>query len=298
MRCESALIRLDELRTGELDHREVEAVREHLEHCGYCDRIYHRIADIAENARSLRGECPSSCCEALERQLFDRRATVTIAGLELLVAFSEQGLTSVAPAPARSFESFAWAYCKRFGKELRRGELPEHLERQLRDALAGRGAAEPQVDLSALPEFERRVLEALMSIPKGEVRSYAWVAREAGRPKAVRAVGNVCAHNPVPLVVPCHRVVPAAGGLGDYGYGPEMKRRLLEREGVDLERIEAMGRAKAKYVKVGAAEYCFPTCRWVRGIPASELQPVRDEREAAALGLQPCGDCRPLVSAA
>jgi O-6-methylguanine DNA methyltransferase len=154
------------------------------------------------------------------------------------------------------------------------------------------------VDLSALPDFERRVLETLIEIPNGELRSYAWVAREAGRPSAVRAVGNVCAHNPVPLVVPCHRVVPATGGLGGYGYGPEMKRRLLEREGVDLERVEAMGRARAKYVKVGDSEYCFPTCRWARAIPAAELQPVHDEREAAALGLTPCGDCRPLVSAA
>lgn len=297
MRCESALIRLDELRTGELDEREVDAVREHLEHCSYCDRVFHRIADIAENARALRGECPSSCAESLERCLFDRCAAVTVGGVELWVAFSEQGLTSVALAEGRSFESFAWAYCKRFSKELRRGELPEHLERQLRDALAGRGVAEPRVDLTALPEFERKVLETLVSIPSGEVRSYAWVAREAGHPSAVRAVGNVCANNPLPLLVPCHRVVPATGGVGDYGYGSEMKRRLLEREGVDLERVDRLGREKAKYVKV-AEWYCFPTCRHARCIPAGELVPVRDEREAAALGLEPCDDCRPLVSAA
>jgi hypothetical protein len=114
----------------------------------------------------------------------------------------------------------------------------------------------------------------------------------------VRAVGNVCAHNPVPLVVPCHRVVPASGGLGAYGYGPEMKRRLLEREGVDLERIERLEREKAKYVKAGDRWYCFPTCRHVRCVPTGELQPVHDEREAAALGLEPCDTCRPLVSAA
>jgi O-6-methylguanine DNA methyltransferase len=297
MRCESALIRLDELRTGELDEREMEAVREHLEHCGYCDRVFHRIADIAENARSLRGECPASCAESLERRLFDRCAAVTVGGLELFVAFSEQGLTRVAPATGRSFDSFAWSYCKRFGKELRRAELPDALERQLRDALAGRGVAAPLVDLSSLPEFERKVLETLVSIPSGEVRSYAWVAREAGRPGAVRAVGNVCANNPLPLVVPCHRVVPATGGVGDYGYGPEMKRRLLEREGVDVERVERVGRDRAKYVKV-AEWYCFPTCRHARSIPAEELVLVRDEREAAVLGLEPCDDCRPLISAA
>ncbi len=258
MRCESALIRLDEMRTGELDRREVDAVREHLEHCEYCDGVYRRIAGIATSARSLLGECPTSCADSLERKLFDRVAPASVGGLDLWVAFSERGMTDLVLAAGRSFESFVWSHFKRFGKELRRSELPDALEQQVRDALAGRGVEKPQVDLSALPDFERRVLETLISIPNGELRSYGWVAREAGRPEAVRAVGNVCAHNPVPLVVPCHRVVPAAGGLGDYGFGPEMKRRLLEREGVDLERVERMEQAKAKYVKAGDRVVLLP----------------------------------------
>jgi hypothetical protein len=93
-------------------------------------------------------------------------------------------------------------------------------------------------------------------------------------------------------------VVPATGGLGGYGMGPEMKRAMLEREGVDLERMERLGRAGAKYVKAGEKWYCFPTCRHVRSIANDDLEPVRDEREAAALGLIPCSDCRPLVRAA
>jgi O-6-methylguanine DNA methyltransferase len=318
MRCESALIRLDELRTGELDTREVGAVREHLEHCTYCDGVYRRIAGIATSARSLLGECPTSVAESLERKLFDRVAVATIGGVDLWVGFSELGVNDLVlaagsgvraargeradvaavMAAAASFESYVWSHFKRFGKELRRADLPADLERQVRDAWAGRGVEQPRVDLSALPAFERRVLETLLSIPNGELRSYGWVAREAGRPSAIRAVGNVCAHNPVPLVVPCHRVVPAAGGLGGYGYGPELKRELLEREGVDLDRIERLGRVRAKYVRAGEEWYCFPTCRHVRGIANEELEPVRDEREAAALGLIPCDDCRPLVSAA
>jgi O-6-methylguanine DNA methyltransferase len=298
MRCESALIRLDELRTGELDSREVDAVREHLEHCEYCDGVYRRISGIATSARSLLGECPTSCTESLERKLFDRVAPARTGGLDLWVAFSEQGLNEVMLAAGKDFESFVWSHFKRFGKDLRRSALPATLEQQVRDAVAGRGVEKPQVDLSALPDFERRVLETLISIPNGELRSYGWVAREAGRPGAVRAVGNACAHNPVPLVVPCHRVVPASGGLGSYGYGPEMKRELLEREGVDLERVERLEHAKAKYVKAGEQWYCFPTCRHVRRIAWSDVEPVRDEREAAALGLIPCDDCRPLVSAA
>lgn len=93
---------------------------------------------------------------------------------------------------------------------------------------------EPQVelDLSGLTAFQRRVLEEVRRIPRGAVRSYADVARAVGRPGAARAVGQVMASNPVPLFVPCHRVIRSDGRLGEYsGGGPEMKRRLLELEG-------------------------------------------------------------------
>ena len=73
-------------------------------------------------------------------------------------------------------------------------------------ALAGEKVEVP-ADLSGTTPFQRRVLETVKGIPRGEVRPYAWVAREAGSPKASRAVGSVMAKNPVPLVVPCHRVV-------------------------------------------------------------------------------------------
>ena len=65
-------------------------------------------------------------------------------------------------------------------------------------------------------EFERAVLEKALEIPRGEVRPYSWIASEIGRPKAVRAVGSALAHNPVPLVMPCHRVVRADGMIGQY----------------------------------------------------------------------------------
>ena len=140
------------------------------------------------------------------------------------------------------------------------------------------------------------MLETLTSIPNGELRSYGWVAREAGRPGAVRAVGNVCAHNPVPLVVPCHRVVPAAGGLGDYGYGPEMKRRLLEREGVDLERVERLEHAKAKYVKAGDRVVLLPDLPSRASYRRASSSRCATSARPRQLGLIPCGTCRPLVS--
>lgn len=81
-------------------------------------------------------------------------------------------------------------------------------------------------------EFQKMVWMQLLKIPAGSTKSYKQVALDTGRPAAVRAVGTACGANPVPVVVPCHRVV-AVGGIGGYGGGPELKRRLLAAEGVD-----------------------------------------------------------------
>lgn len=81
--------------------------------------------------------------------------------------------------------------------------------------------------------FQQAVWEALRTIPAGETRTYGEVAAAAGSPEAARAAGQAVGANPLPLVVPCHRVVPASGGIGGYGAGtgPPLKRRLLEAEG-------------------------------------------------------------------
>ncbi len=89
------------------------------------------------------------------------------------------------------------------------------------------------LDLDGVTEFRRRVLEACRRIPRGKTASYADLARAAGSPNAVRAAGSTMAHNPLPLIVPCHRVVRSDGSLGKFSspQGPNQKRRLLELEG-------------------------------------------------------------------
>ena len=88
------------------------------------------------------------------------------------------------------------------------------------------------MDLSFVSPFEQAVLAACRAIPRGEVRTYADLAAAVGRPGAARAVGNAMRRNPVPLLVPCHRVVRRDGTIGQYSMGgPEMKRRLLQLEG-------------------------------------------------------------------
>jgi O-6-methylguanine DNA methyltransferase len=99
--------------------------------------------------------------------------------------------------------------------------------------LAGRTPRElPPLDLSAGTDFQRRVWEEMMWTPCGETRSYAEIAQAIGRPKAVRAVGGACGANPIPLLIPCHRVLAAGGKLGGFSGGLEWKRKLLAIEGV------------------------------------------------------------------
>jgi methylated-DNA-[protein]-cysteine S-methyltransferase len=85
-------------------------------------------------------------------------------------------------------------------------------------------------DLEGMTPFQRSVLEAISRIPAGETMTYGEVAAVAGKPGAARAVGNVMAHNPIPLMLPCHRVV-ASNGLGGFTGGLEVKRKLLKLEG-------------------------------------------------------------------
>jgi methylated-DNA-[protein]-cysteine S-methyltransferase len=98
------------------------------------------------------------------------------------------------------------------------------------------GEGDPQalpVDLSLVAApFRHVVLETLHdSVPRGEVVTYGALARRAGNPRAFRAAASACARNPIPILVPCHRVVPGSGGIGNYGGGPARKQALLELEG-------------------------------------------------------------------
>ncbi len=78
--------------------------------------------------------------------------------------------------------------------------------------------------------FAKKVYKAVAKIPLGEVRTYKWVAKKIGHPKAQRAVGAALKNNPCPIIVPCHRVIESSGGLGGYVYGRKIKKRLLNLE--------------------------------------------------------------------
>jgi len=88
-----------------------------------------------------------------------------------------------------------------------------------------------QLDLSGVTTFHRKVWEITRLIPYGETRSYTWVAEQIGQPRAMRAAGQALGKNPLPIIIPCHRVIAGNGELGGFGGGVEMKRHLLSLEG-------------------------------------------------------------------
>jgi O-6-methylguanine DNA methyltransferase len=298
MRCDSALIRLDELRAGELPAGEAKQVREHLATCRECDDDRAAFDTLATKLPALVHACPSSCVETVRDLCAHGYGIVESAARSVRVAFSSRGITRISPVSV-SETKFRAEYRERFGRELEERELPSKLRDEVEAALRGERLSRADVDIDELPEFERKVLRKLLEIPPGEVRSYAWVARETGSPAAVRAVGNACARNPVPFVVPCHRVVPSSGAVGNYGFGEKMKRELLAGEGVDVETMESMARRGFRYVASRTTGiYCFPTCRDAKRIREENRLLVRDERDADSKGLRACKHCRPLARTA
>lgn len=107
------------------------------------------------------------------------------------------------------------------------GSLSRDLGRYFRGEAV---AFDVPLDLRGVGDFDRRVLAVIRTIPRGEARSYGWVARRIGLSGAARAVGGACGRNPCPILIPCHRVVAAGGGLGGFSGGLAWKRYLLQLE--------------------------------------------------------------------
>jgi methylated-DNA-[protein]-cysteine S-methyltransferase len=149
----------------------------------------------------------------------------------LLLAKTERGLCRIEydPEPDRGVERLARTFGRRV---LRTPGALDDARRQLDEYFDGRRRLfELDLDLGlATTPFSRRVLEELARVPYGEVTTYGTLAVQAGKPRAARAVGTVMNRNPIPIVLPCHRVVGASGSLVGYGGGLERKQTLLQLE--------------------------------------------------------------------
>ena len=215
----------------------------------------------------------------------------------LRVAWNARGVSTVEEAPDDG--AFEARFHARTGRVARRRDaLPDGLARKIERRLAGDRHNRIDLDLRGSTEFERAVWMKALEIPRGEVRPYGWIAAEIGRPRAVRAVGTALGHNPVPLIVPCHRVVRSDGMIGRYSLGgPRNKRTILAGEGADPDQLEALARAGIRYFGSDTTRiYCLPTCHDARRVTERHLVHFPSARDAATAGYRPCKHCRPLAA--
>jgi methylated-DNA-[protein]-cysteine S-methyltransferase len=150
----------------------------------------------------------------------------------LLVAVTRRGLARVAFAEEDTPEVLERLARELSPRILESAEATDEIRRELDEYFAGRRTAfDVPVDRRLIHGIARDVLRATGRIPFGRVATYGEVARRIGRPRASRAVGNALGSNPIPIVIPCHRVLRAGGAIGGYGGGPARKETLLRLEG-------------------------------------------------------------------
>ena len=215
----------------------------------------------------------------------------------IYVAYNGLGVSSV--SIERSPGEFEDYFRRRIGRPLRPGRrLPEPVERHLDTAIEQGTPGRLPVDLRSVSDFQRRVLTETATIPRGEVRPYGWIAQRIGTPAAVRAVGTALATNPIPLIIPCHRVVRTDGTFGRYSLGTDdNKPRLLAAEGLDVTEHQRLASRGVRYLGSDSTRiFCHPTCHAARRITAQHRVEFRVERSAADAGYRPCRVCRPKSS--
>jgi len=153
---------------------------------------------------------------------------------DLLVGVTDHGVCRIHfdADPERQLESLA----RQYGPRVLRASKPvDRVRRQLDEYFAGRRRDfEVDWDIRALPAYNRRVLEELARVEYGRTTTYGALAARTGNPRAARAVGTIMNRNPIPIVLPCHRVVGANGRLTGYAGGLDRKERLLRLEGALL----------------------------------------------------------------
>jgi methylated-DNA-[protein]-cysteine S-methyltransferase len=184
--------------------------------------------------RATTAEPPSITAAAAAAHLLDVAYTTTDSPLgTLLLASTDAGLARLAYIDFEPEETVLAEMARRLSPRIL--AAPRRLDgprRELDEYFAGRRRTFAlALDMTLMTDFTRRILTATAAIPYGEVSTYRDVATQAGSPRASRAAGNALGSNPLPIVVPCHRVLHSGGGLGGYTGGLNRKRTLLAIEG-------------------------------------------------------------------
>ena len=246
MRCRDVDALWDDLR-GDCQQSVKDAVESHLRACPPCQELYEEYEGVAYCLSCLPQPEPS--CNLAKRvvehivqtKYKERTTPVALTSVDtpigrLYVGFKENRIAYIGIDTGEPFEEVRVRVEARLRRRVEAGEPPAWLRATLDEFFKTWRVDVATVDISDLTPFEQAALRAAADIPPGQVRSYSWVASQIGRPRAARAVGQVMARNPLPLLFPCHRVVDSSGDLHNYGYGIEMKAKLLRMEGYLPER--------------------------------------------------------------
>jgi len=304
-RCAAIETDLVAAATGEAAPEAARRVREHVEGCGPCREDFGRYRAIEGMVGQMRTTVSDDrqARERLVARLGDLRRRRLAYGVfpsplgPLLIARTEDGVSLVQYLGPEGDVRRSLLGRRPDLDAIEDTLAVEGFYRELLDYLEGRRAQlEWPLDLRlARSDFHRGVLRATAAMPYGAVCSYAGVACEIGKPTASRAVAQALRWNPLPIVVPCHRVVGSSGALVGYaGDKVDLKRRLLTLEGVMRAEGTRIPRETMYRTLPHEQFYCLPTCSW---IPTAD-HPHRflffgSRERAEAAGLAPCEDCRP-----
>jgi methylated-DNA-[protein]-cysteine S-methyltransferase len=292
---------------GEAGPSAARGVERHVGVCRGCRDELERYRVLEGMVADLRrtpvaGADPTLSRAELESRLADIRSRVISYGIfssplgKMLIARSELGVSLVRYIES---EGGARAQLARLagGEAVEDKAAVEGTYRELLDYLQARGTRLSwPLDLRwAGSEFQRRVLAATAQLPYGAVTSYAGIARRIGAPASVRAVAQALRHNPIPIAIPCHRVIGSGGDLTGYaGRRIGLKERLLSLEGVPVgHRAHRIERGHMYVLYEGYTEYCLPTCGSLATEPMAQLTLFGTRRHAESVGLTPCTSCRP-----
>src|ERR1700730_14708809 len=292
---------------GEAGPTAAQGVERHVGICGACRDELGRYRVLEGMVSDLRrapmpGADPTLARAELESRLADIRSRMVTYGIypsplgRILIARSELGVSMVRYID--SDDSARSHLARLAGDEVVEDKAAiEPVYRELLDYLNARETRlNWPLDLRwARSDFQRRVLAATAELPYGAVTSYAGIARRIGTPSAVRAVAQALRRNPVPIVIPCHRVIGNGGDLTGYaGNRISLKRTLLSLEGVPVAARAGKIERDHMYVRAGAdTEYCVPTCGSLSRQSLAGLTLFGSRGHAESVGLTPRTSCRP-----
>jgi O-6-methylguanine DNA methyltransferase len=294
---------------GEADEGAERRVSAHVEGCRSCRALLAGYREVEAGAAAMRSRGGDdgnvvAARERLQQGLVDLRKRIVRYSIfpsplgDVMIARSELGIVFVEYVTGRRGH-----FKELFAKE---GLEPIEDDRELATVRKDLGAyfagRSQRLDWSldlrlAKTPFRRAVLEATAAVPYGAVVSYKRIAQEIGRPEAVRAVAQALRHNPVALVIPCHRVIGTEGDLVGYAGGKtSLKEKLLRIEGMPVHREHKDWRVERNTTYLlapGDKEYCLPSCYSIEQLPHGVPTLFGSRERAEAAGYRPCTTCRP-----